>query len=76
MINEEIHASWDETSQFILISRVKHTRLQQLALTLAENVANAVEQNELTLNMKNPKSVSHLICCFASVASQRSRVWV
>ncbi|CDJ68623.1 eukaryotic translation initiation factor 3 subunit 8, putative [Eimeria necatrix] len=55
MINEEIHASWDETSQFILISRVKHTRLQQLALTLAENVANAVEQNELTLNMKNPK---------------------
>ncbi|CDI86997.1 eukaryotic translation initiation factor 3 subunit 8, putative [Eimeria praecox] len=57
MINEEIHASWDETSQFILISRVKHTRLQQLALTLAENVANAVEQNELTLNMKNPKYV-------------------
>ncbi|KAL8452310.1 hypothetical protein Emag_002429 [Eimeria magna] len=55
MINEEIHASWDETSQFILISRVKHTRLQQLALALAENVANAVEQNELTLNMKNPK---------------------
>ncbi|KAL8431566.1 hypothetical protein Efla_000612 [Eimeria flavescens] len=55
MINEEIHASWDETSQFILISRVKHTRLQQLALTLAENVASAVEQNELTLNMKNPK---------------------
>ncbi|CDJ46265.1 eukaryotic translation initiation factor 3 subunit 8, putative [Eimeria brunetti] len=55
MINEEIHASWDETSQYILISRVKHTRLQQLALTLAENVANAVEQNELTLNMKNPK---------------------
>lgn len=55
MINEEIHASWDETSQFILISRVKHTRLQQLALTLAESVANAVEQNELTLNMKNPK---------------------
>ncbi|OEH75606.1 eukaryotic translation initiation factor 3 subunit C [Cyclospora cayetanensis] len=55
MINEEIHASWDETSQFILISRVKHTRLQQLALTLAENITNAVEQNELTLNMKNPK---------------------
>ncbi|CBZ49664.1 eukaryotic translation initiation factor 3 subunit C, related [Neospora caninum Liverpool] len=60
MINEEIHASWDESSQFILISRVERTRLQQLATTLAENVNNAVEQNELTLNMKNPKfALSH-----------------
>ncbi|KEP62586.1 UNVERIFIED_CONTAM: eukaryotic initiation factor-3, subunit 8, putative [Hammondia hammondi] len=60
MINEEIHASWDESSQFILISRVERTRLQQLASTLTENVNNAVEQNELTLNMKNPKfALSH-----------------
>lgn len=55
IINEDIHASWDETTNFILLSRVQRTRLEQLALSLADGLANAVEQNELSLNMKNPR---------------------
>ncbi|KAF8821578.1 putative eukaryotic initiation factor-3, subunit 8 [Cardiosporidium cionae] len=60
MVYEEIHANWDETSQNIIINRVEPSRLQQLALSIAENISIAVEQNELTLNMKNPKfALSH-----------------
>ncbi|EUR69538.1 hypothetical protein PFBG_03752 [Plasmodium falciparum 7G8] len=55
MINQEIPAFWNESSKFILISKVNPTTLQNLALKLAENVNEVMEQNELALNMKNPK---------------------
>eukprot|EP00920_Eleutheroschizon_duboscqi_P009609 GHVT01022305.1.p1 GENE.GHVT01022305.1~~GHVT01022305.1.p1 ORF type:complete len:316 (+),score=57.46 GHVT01022305.1:107-949(+) len=55
MVKEEIFASWDESSSCLLVRRVDHSRLQVLSQRLAENLCSAVEQNELTYNMKNPK---------------------
>ncbi|CRH03692.1 eukaryotic translation initiation factor 3 subunit 8, putative [Plasmodium relictum] len=55
MINQEIPACWNESSQFILINKINPTTLQSMALKLAENVNDVMEQNELALNMKNPK---------------------
>ncbi|KAI4835590.1 eukaryotic translation initiation factor 3 subunit C [Plasmodium brasilianum] len=55
MINHEIPACWNESSQYILINKINPTTLQTMALKLAENINEVMEQNELSLNMKNPK---------------------
>lgn len=55
MVNHEIPACWNESSKYILISTIKPTPLQTMALKLAENINEVMEQNELALNMKNPK---------------------
>ncbi|GBE58711.1 eukaryotic translation initiation factor 3 subunit [Babesia ovata] len=55
IISGEIHATWDDSSKCCLINHTEPTDLQKLAIKLAENLTTAVEQNEMTLNMKNPK---------------------
>lgn len=55
MINEEIPAFWNESSQYILINKFNPSPLQDLALKFSENINTVIEQNELALNMKNPK---------------------
>eukprot|EP00708_Paratrimastix_pyriformis_P002024 GAFH01000762.1.p2 GENE.GAFH01000762.1~~GAFH01000762.1.p2 ORF type:complete len:958 (-),score=487.53 GAFH01000762.1:395-3268(-) len=52
MINEEIRASWDSTSATILFHRLEPSRLQQLALQLAEKCSVLVENNEKLLEVK------------------------
>ncbi|UKJ89917.2 eukaryotic translation initiation factor 3 subunit 8 [Theileria orientalis] len=55
IVNAEIHGSWDVNSKCCMINHTEPTELQKLAVKLAENLSTAVEQNELTLNMKNSK---------------------
>ncbi|WBY55941.1 eukaryotic translation initiation factor 3 subunit C [Plasmodium yoelii yoelii] len=55
MVNHEIPACWNESSKYILINTINPTPLQTMALKLAENINEVMEQNELALNMKNPK---------------------
>lgn len=50
--NEELAASLDQAAGVVVFHRVEPTRLQQLALTLSEKVAQLVEQNEKTLDNK------------------------
>jgi len=52
MINEEIHASWDSSSVTILFHRAEPSRLQQLALQLAEKTNQLVEANEKLMEIK------------------------
>ncbi|VWU50259.1 eukaryotic translation initiation factor 3 subunit C, putative, partial [Hepatocystis sp. ex Piliocolobus tephrosceles] len=54
MINHEIPACWNECSKYIIINKINLTPLQTMALKLAENINEVMEQNELALNMKNP----------------------
>lgn len=55
IIAGDIHATWDDNSKCCLINHTEPTDLQKLAIKLAENLTTAVEQNEMMLNMKNPK---------------------
>ncbi|EDO08398.1 Eukaryotic translation initiation factor 3 subunit 8 N-terminus family protein [Babesia bovis T2Bo] len=55
IITGDIHATWDDSSKYCLINHTEPTDLQKCAIKLAENLTTAVEQNEMTLNMKNPK---------------------
>lgn len=52
IINEELMASLDEPTQTVVMHRTEPTRLQSLALQLAEKVANLVENNERILENK------------------------
>ncbi|GAW82795.1 eukaryotic translation initiation factor 3 subunit 8 [Plasmodium gonderi] len=55
MINHEIPACWNESSKHIIINKVNPTALQTVAIKLAENINEVMEQNELAFNMRNPK---------------------
>eukprot|EP01098_Paradermamoeba_levis_P008129 TRINITY_DN3377_c0_g3_i3.p1 TRINITY_DN3377_c0_g3~~TRINITY_DN3377_c0_g3_i3.p1 ORF type:complete len:248 (+),score=86.51 TRINITY_DN3377_c0_g3_i3:192-935(+) len=50
MINDELHASWDQPTSSILMHKVEPTRLQHLALQISEKAAFFVENNEKILD--------------------------
>jgi len=47
-----LQASLDEPTQSVVMHRTEPSRLQSLALQLAEKMASLVEQNERTLEVK------------------------
>jgi len=53
MINEELHASWDQPTASIVMRKVEPTRLQSLALQVAEKAAAFVEANERCVDARN-----------------------
>ena len=50
--NEELAASLDQAAGVVVFHRIEPSKVQQLALTLSEKVAQLVEQNEKTLDSK------------------------
>lgn len=50
--NEELAASLDQAGGVVVFHRVEPNKLQQLALSLSEKVAQLVEQNEKALDVK------------------------
>jgi len=52
MINEELHASWDQPTNCIVMNQVEPTRLQSLALQFADKAATFVENNEKLLDFR------------------------
>jgi len=50
MINEELHASWDQPTSSIVMHKVEPSRLQFLTLQLSEKVTSFVENNEKILD--------------------------
>jgi len=52
MISEELHASWDQPTSAIIMHKVEPTRLQYLALQLAEKASAFVENNERMLDSR------------------------
>ncbi|XP_046685808.1 eukaryotic translation initiation factor 3 subunit C-like [Homalodisca vitripennis] len=55
IINEELMASLDDPTQTVVMHRSEPSRLQSLALQLADKVNNLVESNERIFEMKQGK---------------------
>ena len=53
MINRELHASWDQPTDTIVLRKVEPNSLQVMALQFAEKAANLVEANERLLDAQS-----------------------
>ncbi|KAL6079701.1 Eukaryotic translation initiation factor 3 subunit C [Balamuthia mandrillaris] len=52
MINQELHASWDQPSGSLLLHKVEPSRLQYLALQFADKASMFVESNERLMDAR------------------------
>merc|ERR1711915_307364 len=52
IINNEIPASWDSTSKFVVVQRSDLTNLHKLALQLSDRVQHTLDNNERSLDIK------------------------
>mmetsp|Transcript_24390 Transcript_24390/g.30011 ORF Transcript_24390/g.30011 Transcript_24390/m.30011 type:complete len:974 (+) Transcript_24390:103-3024(+) len=53
MFNGDLHASWDQPTDTIVLKKIEPSTLQRLALQFAEKAANLVESNERLLDTKS-----------------------
>ncbi|KAL1192686.1 Eukaryotic translation initiation factor 3 subunit C [Cardamine amara subsp. amara] len=52
MINEELHASWDQPTQCIVFHELQHSRIQSLASQFTEKLDTLAESNEAAMESK------------------------